>query len=200
MTMNVQRRQSDRPAKTDSSPTLLHTYIVLIVSEQFYSVTVLLPCSPLTLFLPLTFMAPKRKRRASPLPKVLAAGEHLQRNKLSGNESPSWGWVGTDVLDVSQITKEHRMATCGLSRRSRNSFCANKYALLDRRSTSTSHSKTNGGLDDDIIVISDDEPPPCSKKLCKNNPNCLNYLGQEKWEDEGEDFWIDILDEEPESY
>lgn len=38
---------------------------------------------------------------------------------------------------------------------------------------------------EDIIVISDDDAPSCSKKDCKTNPNCLNYLGQESWEDEG---------------
>ncbi|TFY64882.1 hypothetical protein EVJ58_g2344 [Rhodofomes roseus] len=41
-----------------------------------------------------------------------------------------------------------------------------------------------GELEDDIIVISDDEAPRCTSKACKSNPYCLNYLGQEKWEDE----------------
>lgn len=42
--------------------------------------------------------------------------------------------------------------------------------------------------DDDVIVISDDEAPKCNAKTCKWNPYCLNHLGQEKWQDEGERF------------
>lgn len=144
----------------------------------------LLPTNLLFLLFP--FMASKRKRRASPTPKGLATGELLKRNTLPGNESSAWGWVGTEVPDASQITKEHRMITCGLSRRSRHPFCPNKYASVDRKRASCCQEPTvNGELEDDVIVISDDEPPQCSKKLCKNNPNCLNYLGQEKWEDKG---------------
>jgi ubiquitin carboxyl-terminal hydrolase 48 len=78
--------------------------------------------------------------------------------------------------------------TCGLSRRSRNPFCTNKYAPKPekQRSSTPKHEVADGELQDDVIVISDDEPQPCSKKLCKHNPNCLNHLGQETWEDEGE--------------
>ncbi|THH10686.1 hypothetical protein EW145_g1149 [Phellinidium pouzarii] len=37
----------------------------------------------------------------------------------------------------------------------------------------------------DVIVISDGEDELlCDKKRCKDNPFCLNYLGQDKWEDE----------------
>lgn len=78
--------------------------------------------------------------------------------------------------------------TCGLSRRSKNPFCVNKYAHKPEKRSSPVPKRdvADGELQDDVIVISDDEPPPCSKKLCKNNPNCLNYLGQDTWEDEGE--------------
>lgn len=76
--------------------------------------------------------------------------------------------------------------SCGLSRRSNNPCCANKYAHKpEKQSSPTSKRETAGGeLGDDVVVVSDDEPPPCSKKLCKTNPNCLNYLGQETWKDE----------------
>lgn len=44
-------------------------------------------------------------------------------------------------------------------------------------------------IDDEIIVIdSDDELftlHPCDKKLCKSNPNCLNYLSN-PWESESD--------------
>lgn len=121
------------------------------------------------------------------MPKGLAAGEQLKRSLLIGNDSSAWGWVGTEVLDRSEITQEHRMITCGLSKRSRHPFCPNKYApVYKQRASPRNDIAKDGELDDDVIVISDDELPPCSKKLCRNNPNCLNYLGQEKWEGEGE--------------
>ena len=139
-------------------------------------------------------MTSKRKRRASPTPKGLAAGEQLNRDTLTGNDSTSaWGWVGTEVLDASHITKEHRMLTCGLSRRSRHPFCSNKYASVNKKRASPRQEPTaNGELADDVIVISDDEPSPCSKKSCKNNPNCLSYLGQDKWEDRGTQLLFNV--------
>ncbi|KAI6118845.1 hypothetical protein EV401DRAFT_2057534 [Pisolithus croceorrhizus] len=135
-------------------------------------------------------MPPKRKRRPSPPPKGLAAGEHLKRAKLAGNNSSAWGWVDIEVSDPSQITPEHRLMTCGLSRRNRNPFCGNKYVSKPEQSQPTvtlepTVETANGESENDIIVVSDDEPPNCTKKACKNNPNCLNYLGQDKWEDEG---------------
>jgi hypothetical protein len=133
-------------------------------------------------------MAPKRRRRASPLPKGLAAGEQLKRNRLPGNDASELAWVGTEVLEVSEITHEHRLTACGLSRKNRHPHCANKYASIGLSSVSTLKAEkptASGELHDDVIVISDDDEPQCSKKLCKNNPYCLNYLGQDKWENEG---------------
>lgn len=136
-------------------------------------------------------MAPKRKRNASLLPKGLAPGELLKRDAIT-SASP-WGWVGTEVTDLGDITLEHRMLACGLSQRNDAPYCRNKFAVTEdkthvngSRERQLPHPNVNGELDDDIIVISDDEKPSCSKKLCKANPNCLNYLGQEKWEDEGD--------------
>ncbi|KAH7889396.1 hypothetical protein F5I97DRAFT_1801122 [Phlebopus sp. FC_14] len=134
-------------------------------------------------------MPPKRKRRSSPAQKGLAAGEQLKRVKLAGNEVAAWGWVDVQVSNPSQITLEHRLMTCGLSTRNKNPFCGNKYASKSTKlipPPPPEERKTEGANDDenDVIVISDDEKLPCDKKACKNNPNCLNYLGQEKWEDE----------------
>ncbi|KII88369.1 hypothetical protein PLICRDRAFT_92113 [Plicaturopsis crispa FD-325 SS-3] len=119
----------------------------------------------------------------------LAAGEKLERNKLAGNNSLAWGWVGTDVTDVSQITVDHRMRTCGFSRKSKRSLCANKYASKRARSSQSRsgpyEDTADGELANDVIEISDsDDGPLCSKKSCKSNPFCLNYLGQDMWEDE----------------
>ena len=83
------------------------------------------------------------------------------------------------------------MASCNLSPGNRNILCRNKYGSecdVDKTTTLVHEqgcSRADGELEDDIIVISDDDEPVCSKKLCKCNPYCLNYLGQDMWEDEG---------------
>jgi hypothetical protein len=131
-------------------------------------------------------MPPKRKRDASPSVKGLAAGESLKRTAHAIAAS-SWQWVATEVTDASAITAEHLSATCGLSKRNNHPFCRNKFAKLPARKESKKpRTPLNGEIEEDIIVISSDEDEDlnCTKKLCKNNPNCLNYLGQQKWENE----------------
>jgi hypothetical protein len=94
---------------------------------------------------------------------------------------------------LADITLEHRMLACNLSQRNDIPYCLSKFAAKKddgnakkSREFQLPAPSVDGELDDDIIVISDDEQPSCSKKLCKANPNCLNYLGQEMWEDEGD--------------
>ncbi|KAI0664864.1 cysteine proteinase [Cubamyces menziesii] len=132
-------------------------------------------------------MPPKRTRRASPASTGLTAGERLKRTKLTGNAAYSaWGWVGTEATETQQITLEHRLATCGLSKTSNHPLCPNKYVEKQKTppgSKVVDTPATQGGPTEDVIVISDDEGPSCSSKSCKLNPYCLNYLGQEKWED-----------------
>ncbi len=114
-------------------------------------------------------MPPKRRRQPSP-------AEKTKRSAPSDSKTSPWGWVGTEVKDVSALTAEHILATCGFSSRNSHSLCPNRFnngPAIDK-------------LDNDIIVITDEETSQCSRKVCKNNPNCLNYLGQEKWEDGGE--------------
>ncbi|KAJ7087835.1 hypothetical protein C8R44DRAFT_28584 [Mycena epipterygia] len=131
-------------------------------------------------------MPPKRKRDASPSSKGLAAGEPLKRTAHAVTSS-SWGWVTSEATDTSSITAEHLSATCGLSKRNTHPFCRNKYAKLPpKRKQTKPPTRINGEIEEDIIVISsdDEEDLNCTKKLCKNNPNCLNYMGQKRWEDE----------------
>jgi hypothetical protein len=142
-------------------------------------------------------MAPKRKRNSSLPPKGLASGELLKRNAITSG-SP-WGWVGTEVTDLTDITLEHRMLACNLSQRNDIPYCLNKFAEKEdeghakksKEEPKPALPSVDGELDDDIIIISDDEQPSCSKKLCKTNPNCLNYLGQKMWEDEGGLVYLD---------
>ncbi|KAJ3545017.1 hypothetical protein NM688_g5677 [Phlebia brevispora] len=146
-------------------------------------------------------MPPKRQRRASPAPQGLSAGERLKRAKLSGNDYLAWSWVGSEVTNPTQITLEHRLATCGFSDQNPYPFCANKYSAASKTRVASKQDKSKrpkveGELEDDIIVISDDESPPCVAKSCRNNPNCLNYLGQDKWENEAKarDAFINTFD------
>ncbi|TFK30135.1 cysteine proteinase [Coprinopsis marcescibilis] len=126
----------------------------------------------------------KRKRRASPPPKGLAPGELLKRFMLPSSSTTPWSWVGSDVLEPEDITQEHMLTAYGFTPKSGFLACKNKYASITR--TEAANSVIPVDEDGDVIVISDDEEnPQCSKKLCKSNPRCLNYLGQDAWEDEG---------------
>ena len=135
------------------------------------------------------FMPPKRKRNALIGSNGFAAGDRPQYSALNGSRS-SWGWVSSEVLDVDHITLEHRMTASNLSMRNGHPFCQNKFAVGRQESfvlvpTASNTAHINGELDEDIIVVSDTDEPLCTKKACKANPYCLNYLGQEMWEDEG---------------
>lgn len=133
-------------------------------------------------------MPVKRKRRVSFSSQGLAPGEHLNRSTLPGNNNSPWGWVGTEVVNAADITNEHRLVTCGLSKRNKFPLCRNKYSgdiQMKPQEPTLRQSTVDGELEEDVIVISDDEEPECSRKACKFNPNCLNYLGQDDWEDEG---------------
>lgn len=132
-------------------------------------------------------MAPQKRRgRVSPSTKGLAPGVLLKRNALPNSSFSPWSWVGTEIVDSSEITLDHLLATCSFSESS-HPFCRNKYALKEKESSLAALAKADakGELEDDIIVISDDDEVTCTKKACKFNPNCLNYLGQESWADEG---------------
>ena len=148
-------------------------------------------------------MPPKRKRHASLPPKGLLPGERLKRPVIHGASASTalWGWVGTEVTDAERITLEHRLAACNLSQRNKNTICANKYSSLPETTRIPTPSKpaaVDGEIEEDIIVISDDDEAPsfCSKKTCRTNPNCLNNVGQEAWEDGAynSSLWHILLD------
>jgi len=129
------------------------------------------------------FMPPKRKRNA-----------RVGTNGFVASGKPKshgcWGWVSSEVRDMDDITLEHRMTASNLSIRNGNPLCQNKYSVgrhkspvFDAASPTATH--VNGELSEDIIVVSDADEPLCTKKACKRNPYCLNYLGQDMWDDEG---------------
>ncbi|KAJ3775406.1 cysteine proteinase [Lentinula raphanica] len=128
-------------------------------------------------------MVRRTAQASSTSSKGLGAGQILRRDVLN-----AWGWVGSEVTDSSSITRDHLLATCGFSRRNNYPFCRNKHRSKSRSpqnsEPSTTTQTSNDVLADDVIVISDgeDEGHSCSKKSCKSNPNCLNYIGSEKWQ------------------
>ncbi|KAJ3574829.1 hypothetical protein NP233_g1494 [Leucocoprinus birnbaumii] len=127
-------------------------------------------------------MPAKRRKRSPPPNQGLAPGESLQRYLVPTRSTHSalWSWIGSEVTEERDISYDHCLAACGLSDKNEYPFCVNKFAPPVPKPA-----REEIVLDDDIIIISDDEERRCTKKNCKENPNCLNYLGQDKWEDEG---------------
>ena len=144
-------------------------------------------------------MAVGTKRRRPPA-KGLLPGERLRRDKLAGSELHSqWGWVSW-ISDPSMITSEHLFTACGFNNTSEKPICKNKYS--DGRepkegnvgSTQDPKPTARGDEEDIIIVSSDDEEPyVCTKGRCKENPQCLNHLGQAKLENQGEFSHVTII-------
>ncbi|KAF8587403.1 cysteine proteinase [Ramaria rubella] len=134
----------------------------------------------------------KRKR---PFSKGLPPGERLKRDKLDGAEVYSqWGWVSR-VTDASHITLEHRLAAYGFTDKVGKPICKNKYTESSERERKrqkvavvreVESRAVPGENDDDIIIISSDDEELffCDKKYCKENPQCVNYLGQVKLENQ----------------
>ncbi|PFH54210.1 hypothetical protein AMATHDRAFT_135316 [Amanita thiersii Skay4041] len=120
-------------------------------------------------------MPPKRRHHASSPSNVDISDEKVKRNNTADSQTSPWSWAGTEVQDLSLLTTEHLLLTCGFSARSPFSFCPNHFS---------SPPVSDDSIGGDIIIITDDDTALCSKKICKNNPNCLNYLGQEKWEND----------------
>jgi hypothetical protein len=128
---------------------------------------------------------PSKRKRATAGDEGLPSGHTLKRPKP--DDYSLWGWVGTEVQDASHISHEHRLTACGLAP---NQFprCPNQY---------TSLATNDNTMNDETIVVADED---CDKKTCKHNPWCLNYLGQEKWDNAGRllqhplsDFYIFIF-------
>ena len=128
----------------------------------------------------------RRLRTTTTTPKGLAVGEKLNRNKLQSTTDTAWAWVGHEVRKITEITHTHCLAACGFAADSVHPARRNNKPLKNSDHNKPP-SKLNGDGDEDdgVVVISDDEGPTCDKKTCRSNPNCLNYLGQEQWEDEG---------------
>jgi hypothetical protein len=97
------------------------------------------------------------------------------KTEITNWATPRYPWLAS-IQSASEIGPEHVLALCGLGPLAKTPLCPNKFE-------EGADSKQN------VIEVSDsgDETiHSCSKAKCKNNPYCLNYLGQEKWEIEGQ--------------
>ncbi|KZV97028.1 cysteine proteinase [Exidia glandulosa HHB12029] len=96
-----------------------------------------------------------------------------------------WGWVGTLARDAADITPDMRLRTCGLAAANKWPICPNKFSAptpTEPLDEGDARGKKRPRLDSDVEPDVEHE---CSKKACKANPNCLNWLGQEEWVERG---------------
>ncbi|KZT53991.1 cysteine proteinase [Calocera cornea HHB12733] len=145
-------------------------------------------------------MPPKGKRRGGP-PQPRPLSPTLARKRKRGSEDepspPSrWSWVKLDVKAADQINPKHMAWSCGFAEESGYTACVNKWSKEakskeDKRKGKEVDTlpveqvpKTEETQKSDVIDLT--APAPCDKKKCRDNPNCLNHLGQEAWEDEEE--------------
>ncbi|KAJ3544080.1 hypothetical protein NMY22_g2917 [Coprinellus aureogranulatus] len=124
------------------------------------------------------------KRRRLPLASTAkqTPAEQTLKQFASPKDGPGrWSWVGTEIERPNDISRSHTLAAYGFTSQSGFSICPNKFpARQSAAQTAVPQSELN---EEEIIVISDDEATPiCSKKNCKGNPRCLNYMGQDVWE------------------
>ena len=127
-------------------------------------------------------MVEKRKRASTANERNNGSINSVSRTKLD-NEL-RWNWIGSEVAHPKDITVAHRIRVAGLELYDGRRPCRNKYAKkLANGPSVTGATDANGDL---ITIDSEDELDIfCSKRMCKDSPFCLNYLGQDLWEDEG---------------
>jgi hypothetical protein len=117
-------------------------------------------------------MAPKRRTRAG----NADTARLLKRAKVDATDYSSWGWVGTEAHEPSDITQEHVLAASGLAAINQQGFHPSLYSGVQ-----------NGTDESSVIVVED---TTCDKKMCRKNPLCTAFLGQARWDDHGELFCI----------
>lgn len=131
-------------------------------------------------------MREKRRRNVHPVANGLLAGEKLNRNRLLAECDLRWNWIGTEAKHISEISREHCLRAAGLVMPGLKRPCPNKFTKSKRSRAVPQQIASSSEDPGDVIVISDEEGNvTCDKKRCKDNPYCLNNLGQERWEDEG---------------
>jgi hypothetical protein len=120
----------------------------------------------------------------------------------SWTTTPRYPWLAL-IQSASEVGIEHVLALCGLGPLAKTPLCPNKFQQQQRQqlqqrvecavgdsrvvveaSSSSGDGDRDGDSEDNEITITTHSN--CSKVSCKNNPYCLNYLGQERWENQGQ--------------
>lgn len=123
----------------------------------------------------------------------------------------NWDWVGASVTDSKDISTENVCQAYGLTQNASKPCCKNHYEIdapgqfgpekmdIERDAMVVDHLSTDGndvGQANNVDTESKSTIRPkapndarsaatkCNTK-CRENPNCLNNLGQELWEAEG---------------
>ena len=124
------------------------------------------------------------------MPKAPPNGKRRREDALEDRPGPSTKRLKTDITNwttprypwlasiqsASEVRIEHVLALCGLGLLAKTPLCPNKF-------------QKTADSEGSVVDVSDGEDETahnCSKVKCKNNPYCLNYLGQERWENEGQ--------------
>ena len=116
-----------------------------------------------------------KRKREDALEARPGASTKRSKTDIISWTTPRYPWLAS-IESASEVGLEHVLALCGLGPLARTPLCPNKF-------------EAGGGSAGGVIEVLDSEDETahsCSKVKCKNNPYCLNYLGQEKLEDEGQ--------------
>ena len=126
------------------------------------------------------FVMPKappngKRRREDALEDRPGPATKRLKTDITNWTTPRYPWLAS-IQNASEVGIEHVLALCGLGPLAKTPLCPNKF---QKRADS----------EGSVVEVSDGEDETthnCSKVKCRNNPYCLNYLGQERWENEGQ--------------
>ncbi|KAG8960305.1 hypothetical protein FRC03_006787 [Tulasnella sp. 419] len=127
-------------------------------------------------------MAPKRKQGQE----NGSSTQSQKRIKFDSVDSLRWHWLDDTITTDAPIPLNHLLDTYAFTPGRWKNICPNKF--VEKSPSKKTKSKAEAKDKDGYILISseseDEQSSVCRIRDCRNNPQCLNYLGQTKWEDE----------------
>ena len=111
------------------------------------------------------------KRKLSPAPD--GKGKYILRDRYARSKLENdlrWKWIGSEVTHFDDITLALCLRAAGLELQDGRGPCRNRFA---------------GDVNLDSSADDKELDFFCTKRRCKDSPFCLNFLGQEQWENEG---------------
>jgi hypothetical protein len=123
------------------------------------------------------------------------AGTIVTPKKISSAMPPKkdkqWQFVGNEVRDVHDLTMDHIRAIYGLGPLNRTGTNRNSVnAKATGNNTKSAYPYCSNRYKDSPsgspLLVKGKAGNCCTSARCKDgNPHCLNYMGQEQWENEG---------------